>query len=129
MSTLGGLRTVILDALDSLDVQSYDHVPPRLVPPAVVVIPGSPYLEAGDVFGTWTIRHTVAVVAGRGTNERVTEDVDELITRAVCALTEASIGVEQVSTLYSYEANGGQFLAADITTITTDYLEREEESP
>ena len=115
MSTLHDTRQGIIDAVGAVDAQTFDHVPGRLVPPALVVLPGSPYIEPGDVFGTFLVRHTVSVVMGQGANETITESTDNLIEAVLKALVAENVSIDSVSTFYIYESNGGQYLAADIT--------------
>lgn len=113
--TLHALRQDVIDSMGTVAAQVYDHVPARLTPPAVIVLPGSPYIEPGDVFGSFKVNHSVSVVMASGTNEKVTEDVDNLIEAVLKALVEAGVSVDSVSTFYAYESNGAQYLAADIT--------------
>lgn len=115
MATLHSTRQAIIDAVGSIDAQTFDYVPGRLVPPALIVLPGSPYIEPGDVFGSFLVRHTLSLVMSQGANETITENTDNLIEKVLTALMDANVSIDEVSTFYVYESNGGQYLAADIT--------------
>ncbi|SNS41584.1 hypothetical protein SAMN06309944_0164 [Micrococcales bacterium KH10] len=113
MSVLNDIRTGIVQALEAAGIQAFDHLPERLNPPVAVLVPGSPYLEAGDVFGTHKVRYTVALVAGNATNDMATKALDELIETAVTALWDTA-DLERAGDVYTYQANNGQYLAVDL---------------
>lgn len=115
MSTLHDLRQGILNAVGTVSATTFDHVPARLAPPAIIVLPGSPYMEPGDVYGSYLVRHSISVVMPNGTNEKITEDVDDLLESVVKALAEARVSIDTVSTFYVYESNAASYLAVDIT--------------
>lgn len=115
MTSLHNARQAIIDAVGNIDAMTFDYVPGRLAPPALIVLPGSPYIEPGDVFGSFLVRHTLSLVMSQGANETITENTDNLIETVLTALMDANVSIDEVSTFYVYESNGGQYLAADIT--------------
>jgi hypothetical protein len=44
-STLAGTRSTLAAAFNSLAATSYGYVPESPIPPAIVIVPSSPYLE------------------------------------------------------------------------------------
>lgn len=116
--TLHQLRAGMVTDLAEVAPNRYDHIPARINLPAAIVIPGLPYLAPGDTYGTFVVRHTVALVGQAGPNATVTETLDDLIEDALAALLNAGHVVSEVSPGYAYESNTGQFLAVDLTVIT-----------
>lgn len=99
MNTLQALRGELAQTLESAGAHAMpvtDHLPDRIVPPAAFLVGGSPYLEGGDVYGTFIVRHTVLIVVPSGPNESTTDALDELITASVVALDEAGWAIERV---------------------------------
>jgi hypothetical protein len=123
MSTLGGLRTTLVEALAVTDAaQVLDHVPARIVPPALVVSPGVPYVRPGTTYGTHLVTLVVTVVVGVGTNATLTATTDDLVEQVVTA-TRAAFDLVEVSPFYQFTSGGAAYLAADITitdTVTFD---------
>lgn len=93
---------------------AFGYLPGRLIPPAYVVLPGSPYLEPGDRFGEFLIRLTVSYIAAVAVNELSTADLDAEIEDAIVALLNAGWSLESCSPPYPFQANGTQYLAADL---------------
>jgi len=118
MSVLSDFKASVTTALRAAGVTSFEFLPERINPPAAVVLPGSPYVEAGDVYGTHKVNATVSLVAGNGTNDTATAALDNLIGTAVLALWDVA-DVTEVSDLYAYNANGAQYLAVDISISDT----------
>lgn len=97
----------------------HPHVPGRITPPIGAVTPGSPYLEPGETFGSFTVRYVVSLISRTGANDFVTDELDEAITETVVALVNAGYGLESVSQPYALDAGNAQYLAVDLTTTTT----------
>lgn len=118
---ISALRRDLADSLVELPVTVYAHLPGRAVFPSAVVLAGSPYLEQGLTFGSWTIRLEVWLSASKGDNGSETDTADELIQAAIDAietydspLTDGWV-VETVSQPFSWEINNGQAFTASIT--------------
>lgn len=95
------------------------YVPARLNPPAIVVMPGTPYVRPANVFGHVTINWVASVVAGNAANEVSTDKLDDMIEDIVVKLTLNGYAYE-VSDHKVYVANGAEYLAVDIS-ITQDF--------
>jgi len=116
MSALGDLRQDVADVVataTSLPVSTF--APGRLIVPSAVVMPGSPYLDAGVTFGTLTAHFQVEVIMGTAANEVTASGLDTQLENALVGLINAGYSIEQTSSPYALEANGQQYLAATIT--------------
>lgn len=119
--SLHAQRTRLVEALAGQG-QVYDHLPARISPPAVVVLPGSPYVLPGDRAGHVQVHHTVSVISPTGANDVVTEALDDAIEDALVALVNAGVLVDSVSTFYAFDVGNASFLAADLFVHTTTRL-------
>lgn len=112
-------RERLTTALEDAGLTVYDHVPERLVPPAVIVTPGSPYLASGDVYGTFRVALTASVVAATATNATATQALDNLVETAVVAAVSEGFDLENASTFYAFTSGTASYLAADISLADT----------
>lgn len=108
------VRVELVTTLQSLDAQVYDHLPARLSPPAVVILPGSPYLEPSDRAASFLAHHTVTVIVPAGASDVVTRTIDDLLEDVLVELINAKYLVDSVSTFYGLDLGGTSFLAADV---------------
>ena len=115
MSTLSALRETVGACLTGLNkVTVYTFVPEAVMPPAVIVQPGTPYLTTDDEpYGFYRVRWRVALIADSATNEVATESLDQLICDAIAALS-ATFAVEEIEEPYVFRANDNMYLAADL---------------
>lgn len=96
MNTLKSLRAELAATLTGAGTTVKDHLPERLVPPLAVIAAGSPYVEPGDAYGSWTVRFTVILVCSQATNEVSTDELDSAVTAALVALDGDDWRVERV---------------------------------
>jgi len=115
MSTLSVLRTELADVLAALGVNVYSHLPGRAALPSAIVLAGSPYVEAGETFGTHNVRLEVWLSVDRGDNHSESTSVDALTESAVVALLGDGWTVESVSQPFQFEINNGAALTTAIT--------------
>lgn len=116
MSILGDMRQAVADVVETATtIPAYAYFPGRLIVPSAVVMPGSPYLESGNTFGTLLAHFQVEIIMGTAANEVTTSGLDDQVENALVAFVNAGYGVEQVSAPYALEANGQQYLAATIS--------------
>lgn len=124
MNTLEAQRLEIQTALLSAGMAVEDHLPERLAPPLAIIAAGSPYLEGGSTYGSFTARFTVVLICAQGTNATVTKDLDREVTTAVIALDDADFGLERVDQPTMLQHGGGNYLSTtldirrDVTGIT-----------
>ncbi len=95
MSVLGTKREAIATTLAAdLGVAGFNYIPGRIVPPCIMVAQGSPYVESGDVYGTFKTRFSVDLVSPTAPNDVTTEALDTLIEDALVSLVNQGINIE-----------------------------------
>lgn len=114
MNTLTTQRGALQAALVESGLTVKDHLPERIVPPVAVIAAGSPYLESGETFGSWTVRFTVVLVCAQGTNETATKDLDDAVTAVVVALDGAGWALERVDQPTMLQHGNGHFLSTTV---------------
>lgn len=120
MNTLQRLRGDLRDLFTEAGFTITTHLPERIVPPLAIVAPGSPYLEDGESFGKYRARFTVFLVCATGTNDTVTDQLDELVASAVVALDDSPWLTERVDQPSMLEHGRASFLSTtiDVATVT-----------
>lgn len=117
MSALTDARESIATLLgQATGAQAHAFMPDRIVPPSVIVLPGTPHLTASGTFGTFTLGLEVVLVAPAKVNETAATTLDQLIDDAVVALVNAGISVSEVSEPWQLSSANATYLAATITT-------------
>lgn len=120
MSAIGVMRQDIADVVaTATSIPAFAYAPGRFVNPSAIIMPGSPYVESGNTFGTVLARFQVELVMGTAANQVSTSGLDDQIENALVALINAGYSVDQVSAPYALEANGQQYLAATISVNNT----------
>ncbi len=117
MNTLAAQRGRLETALAAGELTVLDHLPERLVPPVAIIAAGSPYLEAGEQFGSWRVRFTVVLVCAQGTNDTATKQLDEIVTAATVALD--GWGIERVDQPTMLAHGNAHFLSTTVDVVTT----------
>ena len=117
--TLKALRLDLKTLLEGAGLQAFDHLPSTFTPPAAVVLHGSPYLAVGQTFGEHVVTFDVELVAGySAANEVTTDDLDDLIDKAVLVLLEDGWTLGDIAKPSILDVQGGKFLAVPITVST-----------
>ena len=106
--------------LAAAGVTVYEYIPARISPPAAVMEPGNPYIEQGQTFSEFNVRLSVVLVAGQSSNEKATDDLDQLICSAMDALD--TFDIESVEQPATYDFNGAQLLGARVNLVTNKDL-------
>jgi len=122
-NTLKELRSTIRVRLTAAGIRVEDHIPEQIRPPMAMIAAGSPYLEAGDAYGTFTARFTVVLVASQATNEVATSELDEAVTAAVVALDGELWGIERVDQPTMLQTNNTQYLSTTIDVVTATSID------
>lgn len=117
MNTLKALRERITTALASSGVKVEDHLPERISPPLVMLAAGSPYLEAGNTYGTFNIRFTVILVGAQGPNEVTTQALDDNVAAVLVALDAHDLAIERVDQPTMLAHSGTHFLSTTIDVV------------
>lgn len=110
------LRTELADTITGLTV--YDHVPARAQLPCAFVLPGAPYIEQGQTFGSRLVRFGVLLLAHPSLNQNETDQLDRQIEQAQHDLDAAGWTVESVQQPTIRELNGQDVLATEINVAT-----------
>lgn len=115
MNTLKKLRAHLGAVAQSAGISYMPHLEGRFSPPMAFTIPGSPYLERGDTFGSFKVNMQLLLVADTRSNDMTTEGLDQLITRALVALHDSDWIVQDVSDPAGVTIGGAEYLAAFVS--------------
>lgn len=116
MSTLKDLRGELADTVTG--ITTYDHVPARVNLPCALVVPGAPYITAGETFGEKLVRFGLVLLTHPSINSDETDALDGLIETTQHALDAAGWRVEQVQQPAIQDLNGAEILATEIIVAT-----------
>jgi len=119
---LSTLRSTLKTALTSNTKYScYDHVPEVIIPPAVLILAGDPYLEPVVIGNNknWRVRLTLEVVGATYSNPSALTNLEDDI-EAVCALLPTNWSVLSISSPRIRATNSTDLLSSEIQ-ITTVY--------
>lgn len=100
-------------ALTTAGIKVSAFIPERVVPPVVIMSPGSPYLEPNNVGAGWDMKFDLIVVAATAVNVKATE----LLEKAVEALIKANpdyAAIRSIGQPYALQTNNAEFLAANV---------------
>lgn len=102
-------------ALTALGLKVSSFIPERVVPPVVIISPGSPYLTTTLMDrGEWLMNLEVMVVASVAVNVKASE----LLDKAIETILNGNPGYAIVSSVgqpYALQTNNAEFLAANIS--------------
>ena len=123
MVTLESVRAGVADALKGAGLHALDYVAEKISPPAVLVVPGDPYLtREGAPFGHALVNLNVLVIGPKGTAQAQADALDDLVVRAWRVLDE-EYDVAEISAPGQVNLNGSSFLGAAITITSTEKVE------
>lgn len=102
-------------ALTALGLKVSSFIPGGVVPPVVIIGPGSPYLTPTLLDrGEWVMNLELMVVASVAVNEKATE----LLDKAIEKILNGNPGYARITSVgqpYALKTNNAEFLTADIT--------------
>jgi hypothetical protein len=102
-------------ALTALGLKVSSYIPERVVPPTVIIGPGSPYLTATLLDrGEWMMNLELMVVGPQAVNVKATELLDQAIEK----ILNGNPGYAQVTGVgqpYALQTNNAEYLAANIS--------------
>jgi hypothetical protein len=120
VSILGNLRADIADVLvTETDYPASSFIPGRIVPPLYLVSAGSPYVEAGNTYGTFKVRLNIDVISATAANDVSTDALDLMVEDALVTLVNAGCGIENVQQPFQLDTNNAQYLSTTITVNKT----------
>lgn len=100
-------------ALTALGLKVSSYIPERVVPPMVIIGPGSPYLVPVTVDNEWTMALELIIVASVAVNVKATE----LLDKAIETILNGNPGYARITNVgqpYALQTNNAEFLAANI---------------
>ena len=119
-STIAGTRATLAAAFNSLAATSYASVPESPIPPAIAIVPGSPYLEP-TLIGSLTkvkINFTITAIVAYNSNPGALDNLEQLI-MGILAAIPAGYVVGNVDRPTPLEVGASTMLTADINVSTT----------
>ncbi len=120
-STLAGTRSTLASAFSSLAATSYAYVPESPIPPAIVIVPSSPYLEQ-QLINKATIKvkanFTITAIVAYNSNPASLDNLEQLI-MGILAAVPAGYVVGNVERPTPLEVGASTMLTADINVSTT----------
>ena len=117
---LSSIRTPLATALSSVAGNVYSFVPETVIPPAVVVVPDSPYLELQTINKSTLhlkINFTITVCVAYNSNPAALDNIEQLI-MSVLAVIPSGYNVEQVERPTIQTVGQSNLLFADIRVWT-----------
>jgi hypothetical protein len=102
-------------ALTALGLKVSSFIPERIVPPVVVIAPGTPYLEPTLLDrGEWMMRLELMVIAATAVNAKATELLDKALETLLNGNPAYSI-ITSVGQPYALQTNNAEYLAANVS--------------
>lgn len=118
-STIAGARSTLASAFSSLTATSYNSVPETPIPPAIVIVPSSPYMEP-KLLGAITkvkINFTITAIVAYNSNPASLDNLEQLVIGILAAIPQGyEVGnVEKPAPL---EVGASTMLVCDINVST-----------
>jgi hypothetical protein len=100
--------------LTALGLKVSSYIPERIVPPTVVISPGSPYLEPVTVDNSWTMRLELMVIAATAVNSKASEMLDKAL-ETILAGNPGYSRITAIGQPYALQTNNAEYLAANVS--------------
>jgi hypothetical protein len=117
---LSQVRTPLATALASVAGNVYSYVPETIIPPAVVVVPDTPYLELETISKSTLhvkINFTISVVVAYNSNPASLDNIEQLI-MSVLAVIPTGYVVSVVERPTVTQVGASTLLIADVRVST-----------
>ena len=117
---LSSIRTPLATALAGVTGNVYSFVPESVIPPAVVVVPDSPYLELETINKSTIhtkINFTISVAVAYNSNPASLDNIEQLI-MSVLAVIPAGYIVSSVERPTVSQVGASTLLIADVRVST-----------
>jgi hypothetical protein len=117
---LSQIRTPLATALASVAGNVYSYVPETIIPPAVVVVPDTPYLELETINKTTLhckINFTISVAVAYNSNPASLDNIEQLI-MSVLAVIPVGYVVSVVERPTVTQVGASTLLIADVRVST-----------
>lgn len=118
-STIAGTRSTLAAAFNSLAATSYSSVPESPIPPAIVIVPSSPYLEPTRIgaLSKVKINFTITAIVAYNSNPGALDNLEQLV-MGILAAVPAGYEVGNVEKPAPLEIGASTMLCADINVST-----------
>lgn len=124
MTIQSSVRGALASALSSVAATTYDHVPEAVIPPAVVIIPDSPYLVPNLINKATTkveVNLIISAVVAYNSNPGALDNIEQLIISILAALP-AGYEVGNIERPTVTQIGASTVLVSDIR-VTTYYTQ------
>ena len=119
-SISGTVRAALASALSSTTATVYDHVPEAVIPPAVVIVPGSPYMTPNLINKSaikLELSFTITAIVAYNSNPGSLDNLEKLVLQILAALPSGYVvGVVDRPTITQVGASS--MLVSDISVST-----------
>lgn len=119
-STIAETRATLASAFTSLAATSYGFVPESPIPPAIVVVPSTPYMEMAlinDAVTKVKINFVITAIVSYNSNPASLDNLEQLIIGILAAMPSGYI-VGNVEKPTPLEVGASTMLCADINVST-----------
>lgn len=116
---LSEVAASVAEDLQAAGLKTSDFVPPKVVPPLVIIGTGDPYVEEGKTYNQseFVVHLELFCVTGTATNSAATTALNEMIETVIFNLGDWTI--DGVSAPYMASANDAQYLTARVSITKT----------
>jgi len=117
---LSSIRTPLATALSSVAGNVYSFVPESVIPPAVVVVPDSPYMELETINKSTLhvkLNYTITVCVAYNSNPAALDNIEQLVMSVLAVIPNGYV-VEQVERPTIQAVGQSNLLVADIRVST-----------
>lgn len=114
------VRAALATALSGTAATVYSYVPEAIIPPAIVIVPGSPYMIPNLINKSTTkveLNYRITPAVAYNSNPASLDNLEKLIISVLAAMPAGYI-VSQVDTPQIVQVGASQVLSADITVST-----------
>jgi hypothetical protein len=120
MTIEADIRTPLKSSLSTIAANVYNGIPETMTSPAIVLVPGSPYLESTLINGSTTkvkINFSVTGVVGYANNAAALTNLEDLMISIISTMP-GGYTVGDVTSPTPLEVGAGKFLTADLQVST-----------
>lgn len=119
-STIAGTRAALANAFSSLAASCYESVPESPIPPAIVIVPSSPYMEVvliGKATTRVQLNFAITAIVASNSNAGSLDNLEKLIIGILAAMPAGYVvgNIEKPTVL---EVGQSPMLVADINVST-----------
>ena len=110
-------RIDLKNELEADGINAEYYIPPRITPPLAIISPDTNYVSQGDTFASFGIGLTITLITQTKSNEKATEDLDDLIVSAIGSIP-AFWRIDSVDQPFTLNVNNADYLATRMSLTT-----------